>query len=475
MQAKSDAQLLQEYTRYASEPAFSELVQRHAGLVYSAALRQIGSPDRAQEIAQSVFIDLARKAQSLASDLRVDSTLTGWLYRATRFAALNMLRNERRQSALHYELMRELQPGFESPLEWERVAPLLDEALSTLSDQERDALLMRYFKNQDFRSVGAALGVSDDTAQKRVSRSLEKLRAALLKRGITTTPAALSAALAAHAVQAVPAGLPAAWSAAALATAPLAAKSGATLSLLKIMSMTKIQLGTGALIVAGLAATVGVQYQSQNRLQQENQDLHQHITRLTADFETLSNRVAQAPASAPASAPNDQFRELLRLRGEVGRLRELTNQMAAARAQNLRVQASMANQEAENANFVGHSASIVNAAKQIGVAFRIYSNDNEQFPTNLASIHNELAGATNFSGNVALDSFEMVNVGKAGDRYPQAVCMRERDARQAPDGSWERIYLYCDGSVQVVRQPDGNFDQWEAQTSANVFPDPQQP
>ena len=66
MQAKSDAQLLREYAGEKSEPAFAEVVHRHADLVYSAALRQVGSPDLAGEIAQRVFIDLARKAHSLA-------------------------------------------------------------------------------------------------------------------------------------------------------------------------------------------------------------------------------------------------------------------------------------------------------------------------------------------------------------------------------------------------------------------------
>src|SRR6266545_4834652 len=61
MQHRTDAQLLREYAENGSEPAFAELVARHAGMVYAAALRQVESPDTARDVAQSVFTDLARK------------------------------------------------------------------------------------------------------------------------------------------------------------------------------------------------------------------------------------------------------------------------------------------------------------------------------------------------------------------------------------------------------------------------------
>jgi len=472
MQAKSDAQLLREYAGRKSEPAFGEVVHRHADLVYSAALRQIGSPDLAGEIAQRVFIDLARKARSLAGSLHEDASLAGWLYRATRYAALNLLREERRRQARERQVMQDLHFTSESSPDWDSVSPLLDEALSALNDQDRDALLLRFFNNQDFRAVGAALGVSDDTAQKRVARSLEKLRAALEGRGVTTTTAALSAALASQAVQAAPVGLAAAWISASLAGAT--AGGGAALTLIKLMSMTKLQLGLGAIIVAGLAATLAIQHQNDRKVSGENQALRQQLAGLAADNESLSKRLVQIPA-APAMA-NDQFRELLRLRGEVGRLRQQTNLIGKLAEENRQIRANMETtkaQSVETSKFAEHRQHIINAAKEIGTAFRIYANDNnDQFPTNLTEIHNELAGQTNFFGDVPLTSFEMVNVGKASDRYPQAVAAREITARRSPLGGWERVYLKCDGSVDTAYAPDGNFDDWEVANFANSFPTP---
>src|SRR5262245_31897410 len=103
--------------------------------------------------------------------------------------------------------MEHLNPSLETAPDWERLHPVLDGAMAELDERDYDALVMRFFKNQDLRSAGLALGVSDDTAQKRVSRALDKLRERLSRRGITTSAAALSLVLSAHAVEAAPLGL----------------------------------------------------------------------------------------------------------------------------------------------------------------------------------------------------------------------------------------------------------------------------
>ena len=83
---------------------------------------------------------------------------------------------------------------------------------------------------------------------------------------------------------------------------------------------------------------------------------------------------------------------------------------------------------------------------------------------------NELAS---FPTNLRLETFEMVNVGRAGAGWPQALFAREQAARQSPFGGWERIYIYCDGSVQVAAAQDGNFDAWE-QSNTTEIPQPNQ-
>src|SRR5262249_10181067 len=122
--------------------------------------------------------------------------------------------------------------------EWDDVRPLLDDAMEGLDESDREALLLRYFKNQDLRAVGNALGVSDDAAQKRVSRALERLRENFAKRGVVTGASGLVMVVSANAVQAAPAGL-----AAAFASGALGGATATTLGIWKIMALTKFKLG----------------------------------------------------------------------------------------------------------------------------------------------------------------------------------------------------------------------------------------
>jgi len=84
----TDMELLARYTRQHAEDAFAELVRRHLGLVYSAALRQVRSPQLAEEVTQSAFIDLARSAVKL----KPDTVLAAWLYQVTRRTAIDVVR-----------------------------------------------------------------------------------------------------------------------------------------------------------------------------------------------------------------------------------------------------------------------------------------------------------------------------------------------------------------------------------------------
>ena len=254
MPQKPDLQLLREYAEEGSEAAFRELVERTTGLVYSAALRQTGSAEAAQDVAQSVFTDLARKARSLAQDPNCHGSLLGWLYRSTRFAALNQLREEHRRQARERKIMDLSSSDDQAATDWDRVGPVLDEAMSELNDEDREALLLRFFKDCDFRAVGQSLGVTDDAAQKRVSRALEKLRAAFARRGVTATAAALSSALAANAGTMAPPGLAATLSSAALAGAGLGAGTAVTATLTKTIAMTTMQK---VVIAATLAVVAG--------------------------------------------------------------------------------------------------------------------------------------------------------------------------------------------------------------------------
>src|SRR5208282_3545963 len=132
MQAKADAQLLREYAFQGSEGAFGEIVARYTDLIYSTVLRQSGSPEVAQEVAQSVFTDLAHKAQALAGKLDESGTIVGWLYRSSRFALSKHLRAEQRRHIRENQAMQNLDSSTASSPDWERLRPVLDKALADL-------------------------------------------------------------------------------------------------------------------------------------------------------------------------------------------------------------------------------------------------------------------------------------------------------------------------------------------------------
>jgi DNA-directed RNA polymerase specialized sigma24 family protein len=99
---KDDAELLRSYVEDCSEKAFAELVRRHLGLVYSGALRRVGHDMHlAEDIAQKVFSDLARKAPSLAGR----ASIAGWLYVSTHLAAAEVVHKERRRKARENEAL----------------------------------------------------------------------------------------------------------------------------------------------------------------------------------------------------------------------------------------------------------------------------------------------------------------------------------------------------------------------------------
>jgi len=324
----ADSELLRQYVETGAEEAFAELVRRNLNLVYSAALRQVnGDVHLAQDVAQSVFADLARKAGSLYRR----PVLAGWLYTSTHFAAAKARRAAFRRHSYEQEAqqMQELLPSAAQDVNWEKLGPALDAAMHDLKKSERELLLRRYFENCRLAGIGSELGLSEDAVRKRLERALEKLRGVLRRRGITTT-ASLASVLCANAVQVAPAGLAAGVTSAALAGG--FAGTGVGFGIFNLMAMTKLKAAlAGALVIA--AAMVPVRMQQRHvKLQRTSDSLQRQLAQLQTENENLSNEVARARSAQAMS--KEQLSELLRLRGEAGRLRQQAKELAASRTEN---------------------------------------------------------------------------------------------------------------------------------------------
>lgn len=314
----SDLDLLRQFARENSQDAFTEIVRRHVNLVYSAALRQVRSPQLAEEIAQSVFSDLSRNANKLCTT-GGSPVLTAWLYAVTRRTAIDFIRKESRRQ-LREQIAVEMNDMNATANDWMQIEPLLDDAMAALDETDRSAILLRYFENKNLREVGEALGASEDAAQKRVSRAVERLREFFSKRNVTIGTSGLAVLISANAVQSAPLGL-----ALTIANASLAA-AGTTLTFMKIATATKLKLAFSAIVVTAAVTAFIIQQQNQNKLRGENESLRQQMAQLQTNSENFSNQLANADDAK--KLPDEQFNELLKLRGEIGVLRSQLDELA---------------------------------------------------------------------------------------------------------------------------------------------------
>src|SRR5262245_5939811 len=191
---RQDFEQLQRFTHAGEQSAFADVVRRHLDLVYGTAMRKLEDPGAAQEVAQNVFAALGRKAWQFAPD----DSLPAWLHKTTLFEANTWLRGElrrRRREETAAELGTTMNTPDEQPA-FADLIPLLDEALLSLRERDRTALLLRFCENHSLREVGTAFGITEDTARKRVQSALEKLTEFFKRRGFkTASVAAVTAAL----------------------------------------------------------------------------------------------------------------------------------------------------------------------------------------------------------------------------------------------------------------------------------------
>lgn len=323
----NDQDLLRQYTERHSQEAFATLVSRHVNLVYSVALRRVGSSHLAEEVSQAVFTDLARNADKL----KPDTILGAWLHRVAYRTAIDVVRGESRRQFREQKAMEmaAMQPVSS---DWSLIEGLLDEGMETLEETDRSAIVLRYFENKSLREVGATLGTSDDAAQKRVSRAVERLREFFAKHGVALGASGLVVIISANAVQAAPVGLAAAISSAALAGTTIAT----TATITKAIAMTTLQK---TLITTAIAVTVSagayetrqvftLRDQTQTlqdqiqALQQQQAPLNEQIQQLQHERNDAKNQLAAVQGENEQWKASQKLAGLSGSQGEAGRLQQ---------------------------------------------------------------------------------------------------------------------------------------------------------
>ena len=328
MKMDDSQQLLADYVKDGSESAFRGLVARYINSVHSTAVRLVnGDTHLAEDITQTVFVDLARKAHTLPPEV----SLGGWLHRDTCFVAGITMRGERRR---HFRERQAAAMNIQvdhTAANLALVAPILDDAINQLEPDDRMAILLRFFDQLGFRAVGERMGSNENAARMRVNRALEKLQVLLKNRGVTFPAAALGTALAVGFVSEAPVGLAATVAGTALAKL---ASGGASVPFLKFMAKSNPKLTiVGGTAVAALSVSLVIQHQSLAELRAQNRTLQEQASQLaplTEENQRLSNLVVHA--NTRLAAAEGQVLELARLRDEAGRLRLQTNDLARALA-----------------------------------------------------------------------------------------------------------------------------------------------
>ena len=167
----NEAELLLAFRKERSEEAFAELVRRYANLVYSVAKRRLANAALAEDITQIVFIRLAKSPPKVSNH----GQLAAWLHRTTINITIDTWRSEARRRTREQQAT-DMETSTPGNVAWEELSPHLDEALNQLNEDDRQALLLRFFGRKTMRDLGIALGVSEDAAKMRVSRAVDRLR-----------------------------------------------------------------------------------------------------------------------------------------------------------------------------------------------------------------------------------------------------------------------------------------------------------
>src|SRR5215831_1418963 len=183
----TDHQLLGAYVQ-GDELAFETRVEKYFSMVYTVAARQTGDSHLGEEIAQSVFLILSRKAHGFSSRI----SIPGWLLRTTRFVCRDAIKMRFRRSQNEQKLALNLEQQVETKPEPTTTELLLEEAIQALRPDEQAGIVARFFEGKDFQEIADMFAITEQAARKRTFRCLAKLQTFIEKRGARISAQTLS-------------------------------------------------------------------------------------------------------------------------------------------------------------------------------------------------------------------------------------------------------------------------------------------
>jgi len=222
------------------------------------------------------------------------------------------------------------------------------------------------------------------------------------------------------------------------------------------------------------------------------------ITRLADENAVLRRQVVALTTVPPTSLPvapesegqvRDEHTELLRLRSEITQLRQAATASRGSdlqnRLQGAEVRAALAEITAQRAKALAmadarqHSFLVLKAMRNLGLAAQTFSaRNNSRYPASFDEMRNEmdLQADGTLAGGISPDLFELFPHERViSEAEPDLILFREKQARQLPDGKWERIYAYADGLVLTKHSADGDFRKIDHEGTGTAANAPKKP
>jgi RNA polymerase sigma-70 factor (ECF subfamily) len=157
--------------------AFRRLVERHSPAVFRLAFRMTGNEQDAEDVVQEAFLRAYRQIHRYESR----ASFATWIYRIAANYSLDLIRARKPTDSDELALgaLRESSPGPDRLFVSAKVQETVDQALETLTQQERTAFVLRHFEGQSIEEISGALGIGSNAAKHSIFRAVQKLRKAL--------------------------------------------------------------------------------------------------------------------------------------------------------------------------------------------------------------------------------------------------------------------------------------------------------
>lgn len=472
-----DRDELHRYVNEQAEDAFAVLVDRYFDMVWSTALRITRNEALANDVAQEVFTDLARRAPALGKNV----ILRGWLYRAAVFAAKNVNRREMRRTrrereAIAWHCSNE---GFDGPDPEDELLENLDLGLQALSEKDRNLILLRFFGKKRLGAIAKENGVSYEATQKQVSRALARLKAWCAGQGVISTHSTLVASLTALGSQAAPVGLAAQVAQQSLLHASATSPVGLVLMKLNTKIMTyKTSLVVAGVSVAGVAPLAlqeleirahETELKETRALVAELDDvpaLHQKWQQALRDFQTYQGLLRNQNERDELRKEFESLKAngVDKLAGRLANLRALETDLDL---QSQQWAALLATESAKQDDLIRMST-----AKNLALPVVMYLGENEgRFPSSLSDlmVHMEKDLSEGEGGQKLfqwspLDEWELlVPEGVISDYSPGSLIVIREKTPRLMNGNYVRAYGFADGHSEAVsREEVSQFEEFEA-------------